>query len=243
MPSPAASSPFDQSRYQVRFDWGVAGLRRLAPADVVVVVDVLRFSSSVSARVAAGEDVALDDIALDDVALDDVAPDRALGDGALVDAADEGARAAPRNGAAIAAAASGSLVFLGCLRNAGAVADAVLAEQRRRGARTSIAVIAAGELGGPDEGSELRFAVEDLLGSGAVVDALSKLGIDHTSPEAAAACESFRGLGGAVRHLLTASGSGQELLERGLRGDALAAAELEADPVAPVLRDGVFTAA
>lgn len=244
MPSPAASSPFDQSRYQVRFDWGVAGLRRLAPADVVVVVDVLRFSSSVSARVAAGEDVALDDIALDDVALDDVAPDRALDDGArAVDAADHGARAASRNGVAIAAAASGSLVFLGCLRNAGAVADAVLAEQRRRGARTSIAVIAAGELAGPDEGSELRFAVEDLLGSGAVVDALSKLGIDHTSPEAAAACESFRGLGGAVRHLLTASGSGQELLERGLRGDALAAAQLEADPVAPVLRDGVFTAA
>jgi 2-phosphosulfolactate phosphatase len=43
--------------------------------------------------------------------------------------------------------------------------------------------------------------------------------------------------------VLTASGSGQELLERGLRGDALAAAQLEADPVAPVLRDGVFTAA
>lgn len=238
MPSPAASSPFDQSRYQVRFDWGVAGLRRLAPADVVVVVDVLRFSSSVSARVAAGEDVALDDIAPDDVALD-----RTLGDGDRVDAPDDGARAVSGNGAAIAAAASGSLVFLGCLRNAGAVADAVLAEQRRRGARTSIAVIAAGELAGPDAGSELRFAVEDLLGSGAVVDALSKLGIDHTSPEAAAACESFRGLGGAVRHLLTASGSGQELLERGLRGDALAAAQLEADPVAPVLRDGVFTAA
>lgn len=233
MPSPAASSPFDQSRYQVRFDWGVAGLRRLAPADVVVVVDVLRFSSSVSARVAAGEDVALDD----------VAPDRALGDGARDVALDDLARAVSRNSAAIAAAASGSLVFLGCLRNAGAVADAVLAEQRRRGARTSIAVIAAGELAGPDDGSELRFAVEDLLGSGAVVDALSKLGIDHTSPEAAAACESFRGLGGAVRHLLTASGSGQELLERGLRGDALAAAQLEADPVAPVLRDGVFTAA
>ncbi|MDF2508354.1 MAG: phosphosulfolactate phosphohydrolase, partial [Microbacterium sp.] len=26
-------SPFDQSTYQVRLDWGVAGLARLAPAD------------------------------------------------------------------------------------------------------------------------------------------------------------------------------------------------------------------
>lgn len=215
MPSPTAASPFDQSRYQVRLDWGLAGLERLAPADVVVVVDVLRFSSTVSARVAAGERVVLDDAA----------------------------RAASRNGAVIAGAASDALVLLGCLRNAGAVADAVLAEQQRRGARTSIAVIAAGELTGPDERPELRFVVEDLLGAGAVVDALSRLGIDHTSPEAAAACESLRGLGGAVRHLLTASGSGQELLERGLRDDALAAAQLEADPVAPVLRDGVFTAA
>ncbi|MGU3357725.1 2-phosphosulfolactate phosphatase [Microbacterium sp. M4A5_1d] len=215
MPSPAASSPFDQSRYQVRLDWGVAGLRRVAPADVVVVVDVLRFSSTVSARVAAGDTVALD----------------------------EAARAVSRNGAAIAGAASDSVVLLGCLRNADAVAAAVLAEQQRRGARTSIAVIAAGELAGPEGETELRFAVEDLLGAGAVVDALSRLGIDHTSPEAAVACESFRGLGGAVRHLLTASGSAQELLERGLRDDALAAAQIGVDEVAPLLRGGVFTAA
>ncbi|MDQ1218163.1 2-phosphosulfolactate phosphatase [Microbacterium arborescens] len=214
MPSPAASSPFDQSRYQVRLDWGIAGLRRVAPADVVVVVDVLRFSSTVSARVAAGETVALD-----------------------------AAHAVSRNGAAIAGAASDSVVLLGCLRNADAVATAVLAEQQRRGTRTSIAVIAAGELAGPEGETELRFAVEDLLGAGAVVDALSRLGIDHTSPEAAAACESFRGLGGAVRHLLTASGSGQELLERGQRDDALAAAQIGVDGVAPVLRAGVFTAA
>ncbi|MEH3088968.1 MAG: 2-phosphosulfolactate phosphatase [Microbacterium arborescens] len=219
MPSPAASSPFDQSRYQVRLDWGVAGLRRLAPADVVVVVDVLRFSSTVSARVGAGERVALDREAF----------------------------AVSRNGAAVADAASadasGPLVLLGCLRNARAVAAAVLAEQQRRGGRTSIAVIAAGELAGPEGDGELRFAVEDLLGAGAVVDALSRLGIDHTAPEAAAACEAYRGLGGAVRHLLTASGSGQELLARDRRDEVLAAAEIDVDGVAPALHDRVFVAA
>ncbi|PZO55635.1 MAG: phosphosulfolactate phosphohydrolase, partial [Leifsonia xyli] len=45
-------SPFDQSTYQVRLDWGGAGLARLAAADVVVVVDVLRFSSIVIDAVA-----------------------------------------------------------------------------------------------------------------------------------------------------------------------------------------------
>ncbi|NLP84419.1 phosphosulfolactate phosphohydrolase [Microbacterium sp. CFH 90308] len=211
-----SEGPFDQHRYQVRFEWGAAGLARLAAADVVVVVDVLRFSTTVAMAVARGESVPLDDAA----------------------------HAVSLNGAAVAAAAeaSGSVVLLGCLRNAGAVAGAVLAEQQRRGERTSIAVIAAGELAGRDPGSPLRFAVEDQLGAGAIIDALGAFGIDHTSPEAAAACESFRGLRGAVRHLLTASGSGQELVTLGRRDEVLAAAALDAATVVPVLSQGAFVA-
>lgn len=210
------SSPFDQSRYQVRFDWGVAGVDRLAPADVTVVVDVLRFSSTVADRVAAGEAVPLD----------------------------ETAHAVSLNGAAVAARAAetGTVVILGALRNARAVADAILAQQRDRGERTSIAVIAAGELASRDAAAPLRFAVEDLLGAGAVIDALGQVGIDHTAPEAAAAAESFRGLRGAVRHLLTASGSGQELIERERRDEVLAAATLDASEGVPVLRAGRFVA-
>lgn len=204
-------SPFDQSRYQVRTEWGVAGLERLAPADITVVVDVLRFSTTVTDAVARGEVVPLD----------------------------AAAHATSINGACVAAAASGSLVLLACLRNASAVADAVLAEQTRRAARTSVAIIAAGELT-KGEAAEVRFAVEDQLGAGAVIDALAARGIDHTSPEAAAACEGFRGLRGAVRHLLTAGGSGQELLERGLRDEVLHAAEIDATDAVPVLRDGAF---
>lgn len=194
-------------------DWGIAGVERLAPADATVVVDVLRFSTAVSTRVGAGEKV-------------------------LLDAA---AHAASINGAAVAerAAATGTLVLLGCLRNATAVARAVAAEQVRTGARTSVNIIAAGELG--DEGAS-RFAVEDLLGAGAVVDALTGIGIDHTSPEAAAVADSFRGLRGALRHLLTAAGSGQELLERGRREEVLAAAELDAEASVPVLRGDAFVA-
>lgn len=209
-------TPFDQHRYQIRLEWGAAGLARLAPADVVVVVDVLRFSTTVTDAVAQGSSVPLD----------------------------AGAHAVSINGAAIAeeAAATGATVLLGCLRNARAVAEAVLDVQRRRGARTSVAVIAAGELTGRGPDAVLRFAVEDQFGAGAIIDALGALGIDHTSPEAAAAAEAFRGLRGALMHLLTASGSGQELLARDARDEVLAAAAVDAASVAPVLRDGAFVA-
>jgi 2-phosphosulfolactate phosphatase len=210
------ATPFDQSRYQVRFEWGRDGLARLSPAEVVVIVDVLRFSTTVTDAVAGGEQVPLD----------------------------ESAHAVSINGAPLAHAAadSGAVVLLASLRNASAVARAALAEQERRGARTSIAVVAAGELAARDDASPLRFSVEDQLGAGAVIDALAELGIDHTSPEAAAACEAFRGLRRAVRHLMTASGSGQELIERGLRDDVVRAAEIDATDAVPVLRNDVFTA-
>ena len=216
------SSPFDQSRYQVRLEWGDDGLARLAASDVVVVVDVLRFSSTVTTRVAAGGAVPLD----------------------------AAAHAVSLNGAATSRAAAAldpaPIVLLGCLRNASAVAEAIADEQRRRGARTSIALIAGGELVPADAGAAARtarrFAVEDLLGAGAIVDALGVRGIDHTSPETAAAGEAFRGLRAATRHLLAASGSGQELAERGAHDEVRAAAELDASTAVPVLREGVFVA-
>ncbi|WP_309104347.1 2-phosphosulfolactate phosphatase [Microbacterium sp.] len=172
-------SPFDQSTYQVRLEWGVSGLHRLAPTDVVIAVDVLRFSSTVADAVAAGATIDLD-----------------------------GALRWSTNGAAVTAAATADTVLVGGIRNAAAVARAVQVIQGSRGRRTSVAVIAAGEL---DDAGAIRFAVEDHLGAGAIVAALTDLGIDHTSPEAAAAAESFRSLRGALRHLLGASGSGREL--------------------------------
>ena len=220
MPRPYAgrvhASPFDQSDYQVRMEWGVTGLNRLAPADIVVVVDVLRFSTTVIGAATRGETYALD----------------------------AAARAASINGAAVAEAAadSGAIVLLGALRNASAVAAAAYAEQERRGGRTSIAVIAAGELTGRDPGATVRFAVEDQLGAGAIIDALASLGVDHASPEAAVACESFRALRRAVKHLLTASGSGRELSGLGRADEVAAAAAVDAASVVPILRDGIFRA-
>jgi hypothetical protein len=55
-----------------------------------------------------------------------------------------------------------------------------------------------------------QFAVEDFLCAGSVIDALSELGLDATSPEAAAAESAYRGLRNAVAHLVTASVAGRE---------------------------------
>ena len=83
-----------------------------------------------------------------------------------------------------------------------------LARQEELGGRFRIAVVAAGVA--QADGS-LRFAVEDLLGAGAVIDAIAELGIDHQSPEAAAAAAAFTGLRNATRHLVNASVSAREL--------------------------------
>ncbi|MFJ4224214.1 2-phosphosulfolactate phosphatase [Microbacterium sp. NPDC089695] len=214
-------TPFDQSTYQVRLEWGVGGLARLAPADVVVVVDVLRFSSTVADAVASGASIALDD-----------------------------ALAWSRNGAAVAASAGDAVVLIGGIRNASAVASAITTIQERRQARTSVAVIAAGE---SDADGILRFAVEDHLGAGAVIDALTTRGIDHTAPDAAVAAEGFRALRRALRHMVSASGSAREIADGVPATERMSAAgvtpttatdaaQLDAVDVVPVLRDGVFVA-
>lgn len=82
-----------------------------------------------------------------------------------------------------------------------------LSRQEELGGRFRIAVVAAGATQ-PD--GSLRFAVEDLLGAGAVIDAIAELGIDHQSPEAAAAAAAYTGLRNATRHLVNASVSARE---------------------------------
>jgi len=91
------------------------------------------------------------------------------------------------------------------------IADWALAEQERLGGRFRIAVVAAGA---PRDDGSLRFAVEDLLAAGAIIEAIGARGIDHQSPEAAAAAAAYRGLRNATRHLVSASVSAREVRER-----------------------------
>jgi 2-phosphosulfolactate phosphatase len=122
---------------------------------------------------------------------------------AATDAADATAAA----GAAELPQPDGALV-LATVQNARAVADWVLERQHERGGRFRVAVIATG--GVRTDGSP-RFSVEDFLAAGAVIDALTELGLDHCSPEAAAAAAAYAGLKNATKHLVKNSVTGREL--------------------------------
>jgi hypothetical protein len=183
-----------QQQYQVRFAWGTAGAGRIAEgAHLVVWVDVLPAPAHT----------------------DDAARRRALR-------------------AVAAQVPEGPEVVLGHLGNAAAVAGRVTRLQADRGDRCVVAIVAAGRHHAPgDDAAEAAgeaadvpdapdFAVEDLLAAGAVVDALAEVGIDHTAPEAAAACAAYTGLRRAVKHLVTAS-EGATALDRAAVHAALAA--------------------
>ena len=187
-----------QEKYQVRFDWGLAGFQALAAqADVVIVADAL----------------------------------------ASVPVADAEADADDEHGDSTKLAAR--RVIAVSLNNRTAVAEWVLARQAEKGARFSIAVIAVGERR-PDGTS--RFAVEDFLAAGAVIDALSSLGIDHCSPEAAAASAAFVGLRQALRHLVGASETGLALAARGRQSEVRAASRLDDSSEVTAFEDLSFPA-
>ncbi|MFE2485057.1 2-phosphosulfolactate phosphatase [Streptomyces mirabilis] len=178
-----------QQEYGVRFEWGAGGAERVAGGvGCLVVVDVLSFSTSVNVAVEAGTRVhpyAWRDETASVFARDNAA-ELAVGRRAvtaaspwsLSPAALRRAPFTPRlvlpspNGSAIAAAAGGSTVVAGCLRNASAVGR-WLALHGHGTLERPLAVIAAGERW-PD--GSLRPGLEDLMGAGAVIAALQAAG-------------------------------------------------------------------
>lgn len=235
-------------------DWGMEAVSRLAPSEVVVVVDVLGLTAEAitaldtkqpfladtptdaSARHATRIAVAAAD------AEDGGGADNADGSDGTDGAAAPGGGAAPGGSDGGSEVEGGAIVILAGLCNAAAVARAVMAIQVSRAKRTSITVIAAGERDGSAPDAPLRFAAEDQLGAGAVIAALSDLGIDHASPEAAVASESFRALRPALRHLIAATGTGRDLAAHGLAGGIAAASAVDSSEVVPVLQGRTFRA-
>lgn len=131
---------------------------------------------------------------------------------------------------------AGSVVVAGSLRNRAALARWALERQADKGERFTVAVIAVGET--RSDGSN-RFALEDLLGAGAIIDALADVGIDYCSPEAAAAAAAFTGLTNATAHLVGASTSGRAVVV-GDRAALDRATEIDASDDVPVLREFRF---
>jgi 2-phosphosulfolactate phosphatase len=230
-----------QRAYPVRLEWGREGVAVLA-ADcaVVIVVDVLSFSTAVDVAVGRGAAVlplrwadGRRELPVDvQLAGPRGGPGPSLSPASLVDLPAGTRLALPSpNGATLCAAvaASGAVLLAGCLRNASAVAAAAQA------VGGPIGIVPAGERW-PDD--TMRVAVEDALGAGAIAAALT-----DRSPEAELAVAQFRA---AREHgldeVLAATSSGRELHAEGFADDVALAAAYDASDVAPTLREGVLTA-
>jgi 2-phosphosulfolactate phosphatase len=231
----------DQAGYGVRFEWGVAGVEALARrGDVLVVVDVLRFTTAVEAGVSQGvrvfphrwRDASVAGFA---AGLGAVVADGAQGRPSLSPVSLLSLRPGSRvvlpspNGATCAAIAAeaGATVVAACLRNAAAVTAWLRANAG------SVSVVACGERWG--DGS-LRPAIEDLLGAGAVIAGLH----GTRSPEAQAAVAAWTDVTGRVSETVVASSSGREQVARGWDEDLRYAVQVNASSAVPVLRQGAF---
>jgi 2-phosphosulfolactate phosphatase len=236
----------------VEVGWGPDGLHDLARrSDVVVVVDVLRFTTSVDAAVASGAAVypyrwhdgteaeyagSLGaELAVKGFDVDDEHP-WSLSPVALsrIPAGTKLVLPSP-NGAALAFAAreaGASAVIAGCLRNAPAVGRWLAA----RGGR--VGVLAAGERWRGATGP-LRPAVEDWLGAGAIVAATDPSGTVST-PDALASAGSFAGAADRLGWMLAESASGRELRRYGWDDEVAMAAEHGVSACVPLLRNECF---
>jgi len=243
-----------QPGYAVCCEQGETGLAALAPScDVVVVVDVLSFSTSVEIATARGavvfpyrfRDASAADFADERRALlaDRNAKGFSLSPQTLV-AIEAGTRLVlpSPNGSPLSLAASlrnaGAVTLAGCLRNRTAVARhaASLAAAAAEG-HGRIAVIAAGERW-PD--GSLRPAFEDVCGAGAIVDALPEA--LSRSPDARAAQAVFRASRERLQQLVAECGSGREKRDRGQQRDVELATDLDASGCVPVLASGAYRA-
>ena len=228
----------DQSAFDVRCEWGAAGVRALGSCRTFIVVDVLSFTSCVSIAVTVGVEVfparsreeGAEVAAREGAVLAGVrGAGYSLSPGSLV-AAPPGLRLVlpSPNGATVSVEAAGrGRVLAGCLRNRTAVAT------RARELGGPFAVIPAGERW-PD--GSLRPAFEDLIGAGAIAALLG----GSRSPEAAMAMAVFEASAGVLTAALCGCASGRELIEKGFPEDVELAAEIDVDGVAAELSEGRY---
>jgi 2-phosphosulfolactate phosphatase len=223
--------------------WGAAGARWLATcSDVLVIVDVLSFTTSLTIAVDRGAQVwpfswgsdGAEQFAREIGAVlargRSTRQGRTLSPASLVDLEPGTRLVLPSpNGSAIAhAAASGGLpVAAACLRNAAAAVKLLTPYER-------VGIVAAGERW--SDGS-LRPAYEDWLGAGLLIEGLLRLGTAG-SPDAEAAAAAA-----ANPRPLADCTSGAELVGKGFAQDVELAEQRDVTDVVALMQSGRFSAA
>ena len=231
---------FDQSEFNVRCEWGVKGVALLAPiSDVVIIVDVLSFSTAVDIAASRGALVYpyqwKDETAYlfaesinAEVADKNNVRGYSLSPASLTTVAKGVRLVLPSpNGSSLSLATGSTPTIAGCLRNCRAVAKTAM----RKG--KNIAVIPAGERW--DDGT-LRPCLEDLAGAGAIIQYLR----GTLSPESGTAVAAFENVSSNLSEQIKSCGSGKEKIVKGEERDIVLASELNASDCVPVMIDGAY---
>ncbi len=241
---------FAQHPYRCRLDWGRRGVQQAAEReDILVIVDTLRFSTAVVTAVHYGGLIYPCSLEEDAAALarrigGELAvsrrdlPERghfSLSPATYLDI-EPGTRvvlASPNGGTCSRYAGEVPYLFVGALVNAQAVAAVVSSLLKQQ--ELCVTVIACGERWKtPSEDGELRFAIEDYLGAGAILSYLQQ----EKSPEARVCEGAFVQVRDELDAVLWECESGRELREKGFGRDVEHAARLNVYETVPCMRDG-----
>lgn len=244
MTAPLLTKTNDQAGHRVRFEWGREGMAELAPnVDVIVVVDVLSFTTCVDVALGRGGVLFPYPLGRDGAAayagsLDaQVASKRRdTGGFSLSPTSLASLPAGTRlvlpspNGSALltdALAAGAETAVAACIRN-GAAVGSFFADQD-----LTLGVIAAGERWGGAAGP-LRVAVEDLWGAGCVLSLFEPADL---SPEARMAAAAWRAVESDIVDELAACSSGRELIFNDFATDVQFASAAHVSELVPALGD------
>lgn len=231
-------TPFD-----IRCEWGLEGIVALREtSDVLIIIDVLSFSTCVDIAATRGAQVyplqwgderaeaLARDLRAELAVWGEENPNGyALSPSSLLGIPSGTRLVLPSpNGSALSLETGNIPTFTGCLRNAAFVAHQAQTLGRR------IGLIPAGERWG---GGSLRFALEDLIGAGAIITHLTGL----RSPEAELAVAAYTRFQPTLLETLQGCESGLELIERGRSADLELAAALNVNRCAPYLHQGSYS--
>ncbi len=240
---------FDQSPYQCRMDWGVRGVQEASKrGDIIVVVDILSFSSAITNAVHQGViiypfpregDINEFGKQVDaEVCILERSRARELGLPSLSATSFNESHKNKKfvissiNGATcVKAAGENNYIFIGCFLNVSAVANTINQIQKEK--NINITVIASGERWSSDEGEpkELRPSIEDYLGAGAILELL-----DGTkSPESKVCISAYKNSKSELNELILDSSSGRELMNIGFPEDVKFSSQLDIFTEVPLL--------
>jgi 2-phosphosulfolactate phosphatase len=233
---------YDQEEFELRCEWGDQGVNQLASiSDVVIIVDVLSFSTCVDIATNHGaiifpyqwQDESASSYAKSlnaELASKERKSDHgySLSPASMINISAQTRLVLPSpNGAFLTLRAGQTPTLTGCLRNCKAVANFA------QSYGTKIAVIPAGERW---EDGSLRLAFEDLIGAGAILSYLT----GKLSPEAEVAVAAFQSMKANLLTTFKKSSSGKELIARGFEKDVELAADINSSTCTPVLTNNAY---